>query len=89
MPWQARQQDMRWKPPGPRHEELCRFLIEQRQKAGLTQQQVADRLGWGQKTVSKIERGAKRVTAVELIELAEAIGFSAMAAIRRVAKAKR
>ena len=66
-----------------------RLLIERRQKSGLTQQQVADRLGWGQKTVSKIERGSKRVTAVELIELAEALGFSAMAAIRRVANAKR
>jgi DNA-binding XRE family transcriptional regulator len=85
----ARQQDMSWKQLGsPRHEELRRLLIERRQKAGLTQQQVADRLGWGQKTVSKIERGSKRVTAVELVELAEALGFSAMAAIRRIAKAK-
>jgi transcriptional regulator with XRE-family HTH domain len=81
---------MNWKQLGsPPHEELRRLLIERRQKAGLTQQQVADRLGWGQKTISKIERGSKRVTAVELVELAEALGFSAMAAIRRIAKAKR
>src|SRR5258708_6991333 len=45
---------MNWKQLGsPPHEELRRLLIERRQKGWLTQQQVADRLGWGQKTVSK------------------------------------
>jgi transcriptional regulator with XRE-family HTH domain len=53
--------------------------------ADITQRQLAAKLGWDQKTVSNIESGAKRVTALELIELAEAIGFDAAAVIRRIA----
>jgi transcriptional regulator with XRE-family HTH domain len=58
----------------------------ERQKAELTQAQLAARLGWDQTTISDIEIGAKRVTAIELIELAEALGFDAPAALQRIAK---
>jgi transcriptional regulator with XRE-family HTH domain len=64
------------------------LLKERRQRAELTQEALADRLGWDQKTVSNIEAGSKRVTAIELIELSEALGFDPAAAIRRIAKIK-
>jgi transcriptional regulator with XRE-family HTH domain len=72
----------------PIHEELRRLLKERRQRAELTQTELASRLRWHQRTVSKIELGSKRVTVVELIELARALGFDPAAAIRRIAKIK-
>jgi transcriptional regulator with XRE-family HTH domain len=80
---------MSWKQlRSPRHEELRLLLIERRKRAGLTQREVAQRLGWSQTTVSMIEKGSKRVTVVELVELAEVLGFSARAAVWRVEKAR-
>jgi HTH-type transcriptional regulator/antitoxin HipB len=70
----------------PLHEELRQMLLERRQRAKLTQRQLAAKLGWDQTTISKIEGGSKRVSVVELIELANALGFDPAAAIRRVAR---
>jgi len=70
----------------PRHEALRRLLKLERQKAELTQAQLAARLGWDQTTISDIEIGDRRVTAIELIELGEALGFDASSALRRIAK---
>jgi transcriptional regulator with XRE-family HTH domain len=62
------------------------LLIERRQRAALTQQQVAERLGRPQRFVSRVERGLHRVTVVELIEFGHALAFDPAAALRRVAK---
>jgi transcriptional regulator with XRE-family HTH domain len=72
----------------PRHEALRKFLKLERQKAELTQAQLAAKLGWDQTTISDIETGTKRVTAIELIQLAEALGFDAPAALRRIVKVR-
>jgi transcriptional regulator with XRE-family HTH domain len=68
----------------PLHEELRQLLLERRQKAKLKQKELADRLGWDQQRISKIELGSKRVTVVEFMELAKALDFDAAAAIRRL-----
>lgn len=68
----------------PQSDELRELLIERRQRAKLTQRQLADRLRWDQKVISNIERGAKRVTVLELIEIAGVLGFDAAAAVRRL-----
>lgn len=52
---------------------LTRLLIEARTDAGLTQQQVADRLGKHQSFVAKYEGGERRLDVVELISICEAI----------------
>lgn len=70
----------------PQHEELRQLLRERRFKSGLTQRELAAKLGWDQRTVSKIENGSKRVSVVELIALAGALEFDPAAAVRRVAK---
>ena len=70
----------------PRHEALRKLLKLERQKAELSQGQLAERLGWDRTTISDIETGTKRVTAIELIELGEALDFDPAAAVRRVAK---
>ena len=70
----------------PRHEALRKFLKLERTKAELTQAQLAERLGWLQKTISDIEIGTRRVSAIELIQLGDALDFDPAAAIRRIAR---
>jgi transcriptional regulator with XRE-family HTH domain len=73
----------------PRHEALRAFLIEARDKAGLRQIELAKRLRRSQSYVSYVETGQKLVDVVELMEWAEAIGFDARDAIKRLAKVPR
>jgi transcriptional regulator with XRE-family HTH domain len=68
----------------PLHDELRQLLLERRQRAKLTQEQLAARLGWGQRSISKIERGRTRVTLAEFIELAVALEFDPAAAVKRL-----
>jgi DNA-binding XRE family transcriptional regulator len=72
----------------PRSEALRKLIKLERTKAELTQGQLAERLGWDQRTISDIETGAKRITALELLALGEALGFDAPAALRRIGKVK-
>ncbi len=57
----------------PRQLRLIDLIVEQRQRAGLSQSQLADRLGRYQSVVSSIESGGRRVDVVELLDIAEAI----------------
>jgi transcriptional regulator with XRE-family HTH domain len=68
----------------PLHEELRLLLKEWRARAKISQAELARRLRWSQKTVSKIETGEKRVTVVELIEIARVYGRDPAAAVRRL-----
>ncbi len=70
----------------PQSDELRQLLLERRQRAKLTQRELADRLGWDQKVISNLESGSKRMTVLELIELGRVLGFDPAAAIRRVMK---
>jgi transcriptional regulator with XRE-family HTH domain len=68
----------------PQSDELRQLLLERRQRAKLTQRELADRLGWDPKVISNLERGAKRMTVLELISISQALEFDPAAAIRRV-----
>lgn len=70
----------------PQHDELRRILKERRQRADLTQRDLAGRLGWDHKVISNLERGSKRLTVLELIALSRALEFDPCAAIRRIMK---
>jgi transcriptional regulator with XRE-family HTH domain len=70
----------------PQSDELRQLLLERRQRAKLTQRELADRLGWDPKVISNLERGAKRMTVLELISISKALEFDPAAAIRRVMK---
>lgn len=59
----------------PRHNALVELIIEERKKAGLTQTDVARRLGRYQSVVATLESGQRRTVVIEFLELAEAIGF--------------
>jgi transcriptional regulator with XRE-family HTH domain len=50
-------------------------LREARTSAGLSQEDLAKKMGWDQTYVSKIERGVRRVDVVELIAICEVLGI--------------
>jgi transcriptional regulator with XRE-family HTH domain len=66
---------------GPPRHILRRLLKERRQRADLCQQEVADRIGRGQTFVSAVERSQHRVSVLEFLDFAEAIGFDAAASL--------
>lgn len=71
-----------------RHEMLRKLIKSQRQQAELSQEEVAKRIGRGQTFVSAVERGQHKLGVLEFLEFAEAIGFDAPAALRRIAKVR-
>ena len=52
---------------------MLEWLTKQRQLAGISQQQLAERLGKPQSYVSKFENGERRLDLIELIEICQAI----------------
>jgi transcriptional regulator with XRE-family HTH domain len=69
-----------------RHEALRAFLVERRDKAGLSQTDLAKRLRRSQSYISYVETGQKLVDVVEMMEWADAIGFDAGAAVKWLSK---
>jgi transcriptional regulator with XRE-family HTH domain len=59
---------------GGDHQHLVELLIETRKARGLTQTELADRLGRDQTFISLIERRQRRVDVLEFIAFAEALG---------------
>lgn len=58
-------------------EDYDRFLAllrEAREDAGVTQQELAERLGTDQSTISKCERGERRIDVIELRRWCRALG---------------
>lgn len=64
---------------------LRQHLIAARKKAGLTQEQLAERLGRPQSFVAKYEVGERFVDAVELVAIARMIGLDIADTIAAVA----
>lgn len=71
---------------GESYAAFVRLLVERRKASGLSQQEVADALGWPQSFIAKIEKRERRVDAVEFVRLAAAIGFDATRLIRELQK---
>lgn len=59
----------------PRHVRLIELLVEQRNRAGISQGELAARLERYQSVVSSFESGGRRVDVVELLDIAEIIGL--------------
>lgn len=64
------------------YQRLCALLKQLRVDAGLTQVQVAERLGEPQSFVSKYESGERRLDVIELKHVAEALGGSFVEVVR-------
>lgn len=50
-------------------------LVEKRIKSGLSQQALADALGWNQSIVARVESVQRRLDIIELIHISKVIGF--------------
>ncbi len=68
---------------------LIAILLQARKDAGLTQQDVADRLGKPQSFVAKVEGAERRIDLIEFIALAKAIGADPRALLELVLEATR
>jgi transcriptional regulator with XRE-family HTH domain len=71
-----------------RHEALRAFLVKRRKQAGLRQIGLAKRLNRSRSYITEIESGQRRVGLLELMDLAEVLGFGAEEAIEHLAKLK-
>lgn len=78
--------------PGPAfskdYELFVDLLIEVRKEAGITQEQLAQRLGKPQSYISKSERRERRVDVVEFCTLAEAMDVRPAEFIDRFIRAR-
>jgi transcriptional regulator with XRE-family HTH domain len=68
----------------PEHKRLCRLLREMRTSAGLSQVELADRLGVPQSFVSKYEGGQRRLDLIELRQITKALGTSLAELVSRL-----
>lgn len=65
----------------PRQMRLINLLVEQRKRAGLSQADLAERLGRYQSVVSSLESGGRRIDVIELLDIAEVIDLDVHAVI--------
>lgn len=66
-----------------REQQLLReLLVAARDKAGLTQQQLANRLGKPQSFVAKYEGGERRLDVIEFVVIVKAIGTDPLPIVR-------
>lgn len=69
--------------------ELRALLVEARERAGLTQADVAERIGRVQSFVSKYEQGERRLDVVDFLAVCDCLGVSPETLLRRVRKSRR
>lgn len=67
-----------------RHKALCALLVAEREKADLSQEELAEMLDQHQSFVARLESGQRRIDVVEFLELAEAIGFDPVRALKKI-----
>lgn len=66
------------------YQQLCALLRQLRREAGLTQVQVAERLGVPQSFVSKYESAERRLDLIEVRHVAEALGTTLGAVVAKL-----
>ena len=60
------------------------MLIEARNDAGWTQEELAERIRWQQTDISKVERGERKIDVVEFLQFTKAIGVDAAEFVRQL-----
>lgn len=66
-----------------RHQEFIAFITSVRKAAGITQVELAKKLGKPQSFVSKVERGERRLDVIEFCQLAEALDYEPSELLRQ------
>lgn len=72
----------------PQHAKLRELLIVARKRAGLTQAEVADRLGRPQSFVAKYEGGERRLDVIEYLKVAEVLAADPIRLLRAIVLAR-
>ena len=67
-----------------RHKVLVDLIVAKREAAGLTQSQLAEKIGEYQSFVARLESGQRRIDVIEFLELASILGFDPAKAIRAI-----
>ena len=68
-----------------RHKVLVDLIVSKREAAGLTQSQLAEKLGEYQSFVARLESGQRRIDVIEYIEIARVLNFDAAKALKKLA----
>lgn len=69
-----------------RHRALMAALKAARQRVGMTQRELARRLGRSHSFVGKIESGERQLNVLEFCELADALGVDARRLFAKIVK---
>ena len=67
------------------HKALVDLIVAKREAAGLTQSQLAERLGEYQSFVARLESGQSRIDVIEFIEIARILNFDIAKALKILA----
>ena len=71
----------------PSYKAAVRVLVAARKAAGLTQREVASRIGRPYTVIANIERGERQIDVVEFIAIARALGAGELELMARIANA--
>ncbi|MEP3296827.1 MAG: helix-turn-helix transcriptional regulator [Pseudoruegeria sp.] len=66
------------------HAKLVQMLIDKRETEGITQTELAGRLGEYQSFVARLESGQRRIDVVEFIQLSRVLEFDATSFIEEL-----
>lgn len=68
-----------------RHKTLVKLLIAKRERANMTQADLAEKLGEYQSFVARLESGQRRIDVIEFLRLAEVMAFDPARAVKAIA----
>jgi transcriptional regulator with XRE-family HTH domain len=71
----------------PSYRATVEVLVDARKAAGLTQRELAARLGRPYSLIANIERGERRIDVVEFIAVARALGIGELELMKRASAA--
>ena len=67
-----------------RHKTLVDLLIAKREAAGMTQAELAEKMGEYQSFVARLESGQRQIHVVEFLEIAAILGFDSTKVIKSI-----
>jgi len=67
-----------------RHKALIELVIGFREKAGLTQTELASKLGEYQSFIARLESGQRRLDVIEFLRLAKILGFDEVDTLKKL-----